>query len=224
MAEVRDEAFLLRRVAYGDSSCIIHILAGTHGRLSLMARGARRANSPFRASLEPLYRLKLGWRPGRTGMGTLTEVERGSEMVGVARSLEGLQLCAVAAHLFQEGDPQGFAELQRAFGLLAERRPQDGMLAGIWSLLDDHGLLGALDHCWQCGQANEVLGWREAECRCPACGGGQVLSPGLRRAVPAFMRSPRVSLSAADLTMWTRMIQDVLRRHGIRPPHTFQAL
>jgi DNA repair protein RecO (recombination protein O) len=219
VTEFRDDAFLLRRVAYGDSSYIIHVLARTHGRLALMARGARRSNSPFRASLEPLYRLELGWRPGRTGMGTLTDIERGCEMVDAAHSPEGLQLCAVAAHLFQEGDPQGFAELQRAFGMLAERKPQDGMLAGIWALLDDHGLLGPLDRCWHCGRESEVLGWKEAECRCPACGGGEPLSPGLRRAVPALMRSPRVSLSRVDLTMWARMIQDVLRLHGIRSLH-----
>jgi len=91
------------------------------------------------------------------------------------------------------------------------------MLAGVWSLLDDHGLLGPLDHCWQCGSASEQLFWSEAECRCKVCGGGEMLNPGLRRAVPAVMTSARVKLSAADLTMWARMIQDVLRRHGIRP-------
>jgi DNA repair protein RecO (recombination protein O) len=217
MVEYRDNAFLLRRIAYGDSSYIIHILARIHGRLALMARGARRAKSPFRASLEPLYALQLTWRPGRTGMGTLIDVERGTAMVDGSRSPEGLQLCAVAAHLFQEGDPQGFDEMQRAFAMLAARAPQGGMLAGVWSLLDDQGLLGPLDHCWHCGRASDVLAWNEAECRCAACGGGEPLSLGLRRAVPAFMQSPRVSLSAADLTMWGRMIQDVLRQHGIRP-------
>lgn len=224
MAEFRDEAFLLRRVAYGDSSYIIHVLAKAHGRLPLMARGARRPKSPFRSTLEPLLELQVSWRPGRTGMGTLVDVERGAAVVDGTRSPEGLQLCAVAAQLFQEGDPQGFAELQHAFALLDERKPQDGMLAGVWSLLDDHGLLGSLDCCWHCGRESEVLGWQEAECRCPACGGGESLSLGLRRAVPALMGSPRVSLTKADLTMWTRMIQDVLRQHGIRSLHMAQII
>jgi len=221
MAELRDDAFLLRRVAYGDSSYIIHVLSRTHGRLSLMARGARRAKSPFRASLEPLYELHLGWRPGRTGMGTLSDADRGAPVVDAALSPEGLQLCAVAASLYQEGDPQGFEELSNAFAVLTARTPRagtpGGMLAGVWSLLDAQGLLGPLDHCWQCGQACDDLCWHAAECRCEACGGGQSLSRGIRRAIPALMQSAGVSLSSADLTMWAGMIQDVLRRHGIRP-------
>jgi len=222
MAELQDDAFLLRRVAFGDSSYIIHALCRNHGRICLMARGARRSKSPFRASLEPLYALQLSWRPGRTGMGSLSDVQRGAEMVDGAHSPEGLQLCAVASHLYQEGDPQGYIELQRAYELLASRTASlSGMLAGVWSLLDDQGLLGPLDHCWQCGEPCEDLAWHAAECRCMACGGGERLSRGIRRAIPAFMQSPRVTLSPADLTMWAGMIQDVLRRHGIRPLNTF---
>lgn len=217
MADPDDDAFLLRRVAFGDSSYIIHVLSRSHGRLALMARGARRAKSPFRASLEPLYALHICWRPGRTGMGTLMDVQRGAALVDGAHSPEGLQLCAVAAHLYQEGDPQGFVELQRAFEVLAERPHLSGVLAGVWSLLGDQGLLGPLDHCWQCGEACEDLAWHAAECCCRDCGGGEVLSRGLRRSVPAFMQSTRVAMSSADLTTWAGMIQDVLRRHGIRP-------
>ncbi|HCS12452.1 MAG: DNA repair protein RecO [Zetaproteobacteria bacterium CG06_land_8_20_14_3_00_59_53] len=217
MAELSDDAFLLRRVAFGDSSYIIHALCRHHGRISLMARGARRAKSPFRASLEPLYALRISWHPGRTGMGNLSDVQRGAAMVDGAHSPEALQLCAVAAHLYQEGDPQGFVELQRAFEVLAERPHQAGVLAGVWSLLDDQGLLGPLDHCWQCGEPCEDLAWHAAECRCASCGGGEALSRGLRRSIPAFMQSTRVAMSPADLTAWAGMIQDVLRRHGIRP-------
>lgn len=217
MSEIEDDAFLLRRVAFGDSSYIIHVLCRHHGRLALMARGARRARSPFRATLEPLYALHLSWRPGRTGMGALSDVLRGEPMVDGAHSPEALQLCAVASQLYQEGDPQGYGELQRAFEVLAGRPAQAGMLAGVWSLLGEHGLLGPLDHCWQCGEPCEDLAWHAAECRCVACGGGASLSRGLRRAIPAFMQSARVNLSQADLTMWAGMIQDVLRRHGIRP-------
>jgi len=217
MAELNDDAFLLRRIAYGDTSYIIHVLGRTHGRLTLMARGARRPKSPFRATLEPLHVLRLTWRPGRTGMGTLTDIERGAELVDASHSPEGLQLCAIASHLFQDGDPHGFNELEGAFALLAGRSSQGGLLAGVWSLLSDHGFLGGLDHCWHCSEPSQQLAWFEGECRCAACGGGEILSPGLRRAVPAFMQSTRVMLSSQDLTMWARMIQDVLRRHGIRP-------
>jgi len=217
MAEFQDGGLLLRRVAYSDTSYIIHVLSRSHGRLVLMARGARRPKSPFRPGLEPLHDLRLRWRPGRTGMGTLTDVDRGEELVDAGHSLEGLQLCALASQLFLDGDPQGYDELGRAFALLEERPVQEGMLSGIWSLLSDHGLIGPLDHCWQCAEPSDVLSWHNAECCCPACGRGGSLSPGLRRAVPALMHSAGVRLSRRDLTTWQQMIQDVLRRHGIKP-------
>jgi len=40
MAEIRDDALLLRRIPYGDTSFIIHVLTREHGRISLMARAA----------------------------------------------------------------------------------------------------------------------------------------------------------------------------------------
>jgi len=217
MAELQDSALLLRRVAYGDTSYIVHFLGKTQGRFTLMARGARRPKSPFRASLEPLHELRLTWRAGRTGMGTLTDVERGGMCMDTSRSLEGLQLCAVAAQLFRDGDPHGFNELLRAFKLLAERQPDSGMLAGVWQLLSDSGLIGPLDHCWQCASAAADLGWQHAELHCPDCGGGDLVSVGLRRTIAALMHSAMVRMSARDLTMWQAMIQDVLRQHGLKP-------
>ncbi|MDQ6988081.1 MAG: DNA repair protein RecO [Mariprofundaceae bacterium] len=217
MAELQDSAWLLRRVAYGDTSYIIHFLGRTQGRFTLMARGARRPKSPFRASLEPLHALQLTWRAGRTGMGTLTDVERGEMCMDMSRSFEGLQLCAVAAQLFRDGDPHGFDELQRAFSLLAGRQPDIGLLAGVWQLLSDSGLIGPLDHCWQCANAATDLGWQNAELHCLDCGGGDVVSVGLRRAIAALMHSATVRMSVRDLTMWQAMIQDVLRRHGLKP-------
>jgi len=225
MAELKDTAFLLRRVAYGDTSYIIHFLGKTQGRFTLMARGARRPKSPFRPQLEPLHELQLSWRAGRTGMGTLTDAARGAERVDAAHGLEGLQLCAIAAQVFRDGDPHGFGELQRAFVLLSERPADIGMLTGIWQLLSDNGLIGELDHCWHCACAAEKLSWREAEMRCSDCnpdchsnrGGGALLSMGLRRAIAAVMHSTTVRMSARDLTMWQGMIQDVLRQHGLKP-------
>jgi len=217
MAEIKDTAFLLRRVAYGDTSYIMHFLGKNQGRFTLMARGARRPKSPFRPQLEPLHELRLSWRAGRTGMGTLTDAARGIERVDAAHGLEGLQLCAIAAQIFQDGDPHGFDELQRAFSLLSERPADIGMLTGIWQLLSDNGLIGELDHCWHCASAAEELSWREAEMRCSGCGGGVPLSAGLRRTIAAVMNSTTVRMSARDLTMWQQMIQDVLRQHGLKP-------
>lgn len=217
MAEIRDNALLLRRIPYGDTSLIVHVLAGEHGRMPLMARGARRARSPFRAALVPLCELMIAWRPGRTGMGTLVDVERGEALLEEARGFEGLQMNALAAGLFREGETHGYAELKYALCLLNERQGDSGLLAGAWNLLQQEGWLGPLDHCWHCARSANQLTWSNAELRCTACGSGPALSPGLRKGILGHMQNSKVYLPSHDLAMWRQMIQDMLRYHGLKP-------
>jgi len=217
MADIRDAALLLRRIPYGDTSFIIHVLAREHGRISLMARGARRAKSPFRAALAPLCKLMIAWRPGRTGMGTLMDAERGAALLEEERSLEGLQLNALAAGLFREGEAHGYAELIHALGILKDRKQDSGILAGAWDLLQKEGWVGSLDHCWHCANAGDTFQWRNAELCCPACGKGMALSAGLRKGILGHMHHPKVYLPPCDLEMWRQMIQDILCHHGLKP-------
>lgn len=217
MTEIRDDALLLRRIPYGDTSFIIHVLTREHGRISLMARAARRAKSPFRATLAPLCKLTISWRPGRTGMGTLVDVERGNALLEETRNLEGLQLNALAAGLFREGGVHGYVELSHACRILGERKEDSGLLAGAWDLLQKEGWLGSLDHCWHCANAANQLIWSNAELRCTACGSGPELGPGLRKGILGHMQSSKVYLPSHDLAMWRQMIQDVLCHHGLKP-------
>ena len=46
-------AILLRSVAYGEADRIVTLLTDAHGKVALMARGARRSQRRFAGSLEP---------------------------------------------------------------------------------------------------------------------------------------------------------------------------
>jgi len=223
MAENRDRALLLRRIPYSDTSLICHFLTAGHGRITVMARGARRPKSSFRASLEPLHDLQLSWRPGRTGMGTLTDVQRGSSLIEPGLALAGLELLAMASRLFQEGDPHGFDETTVAIKLLAERGQQQGLLAAVWFLLDAAGWLGNLSHCWQCGcEADQRMVWHQAQLICANCGSGMPVSLGLRKSIAAVLSGGQIRLSAADSATWQEMIRQVLKRHSIKPTDSFK--
>jgi len=217
MAEIRDNALLLRRIPYSDTSLVVHIVAEYHGRLSLMARGARRMKSPFRATLEPLYILGLRWRPGRTGMGTLIEAGRGCCLLPESHHMAGLNTLAIASQLFREGDRHGYAELCEAMMLLGKRPADSGRLAAIWYLLGCGGWLGTLDHCWICGGKSDVRQWSHGKLHCAACGQGQSISPGLLRGIHGHMQSPRVYLPQQDMAAWSMIIQDTLQAHGLKP-------
>ncbi len=217
MAEIRDDALLLRRIPYSETSLICYFLTAEHGRITVMARGARRPKNNFRASLEPLYDLQVSWRTGRTGMGTLVDIQRGCSLLQPALSLHGLELLAMASRLFQEGDPQGFDETKAALLLLAERGQHQGLPGAVWFLLDVAGWLGDLSHCWQCGrEAEQIMFWQHARLVCGQCGQGMPVSMGLRKSIAAVVSGGSVRLSAGDVDSWHTMIRQLLNEHGIK--------
>jgi len=223
VAELQDHALLLRRIPYGDTSLICHFLTEQHGRIALMARGARRPKSAFRASLEPLYALNIVWRPGRSGMGTLSDVQRGPAYLDVSQSMDGLELLAIASRLFHEGDSQGFEELIASLHVLAEQQSV-GFLMAVWSMLDAAGWLGDLSHCWQCGSSVEqAMCWNQAQLLCTSCGSGMTISTGLRKSIVAVLSGQQVRFSIADANSWSEMIRQVLKRHDIRLTDSFKS-
>lgn len=217
----------MRRIPYKDTSLILQLLTRNHGRIALMARGGRRLKSPLRAALAPLHRLELVWRPGRTGMGTLIEARRHEILLDESAMLTGLEVLAIAAGLFQEGDQHGYAESCRALHLLQQRSGEAGRCAAVWGLLHECGWIGELNHCWHCGMAvaeSEAGRWQGGELMCEACGSGMSVPAGLRRGITGYLDSPNVRLSRADIASWWQMIRDVLRRHGVKQIPAYESV
>ncbi len=223
MAEIRDDALLLRRIPFSDTSLICHFLTAEHGRIAVMVRGARRPKSAFRASLEPLHALQISWRPGRTGMGTLVDIQRGRCLLEPSLALHGLELLAIASRLFQEGDPHGFEETQAGLSLLAERGSEQGLCAAMWSLLDAAGWVGDLSHCWHCGEAVDgALFWQHGQLLGQCCGKGMRISVGLRKSIATVLNGGHVRFSANDADTWCTMIRLALQAHGIKATDSFK--
>jgi DNA repair protein RecO (recombination protein O) len=57
-------AFLLHAHPYSETSLVIDVFARDHGRLALLARGARRPRSAMRGVLMAFQPLELGWHGG----------------------------------------------------------------------------------------------------------------------------------------------------------------
>jgi DNA repair protein RecO (recombination protein O) len=73
-------AFLLHAYPYSETSLILEIFARDHGRLALLARGARRPRSALRGVLLAFQPLELGWFGG----GEVKTLARAEWMGGVA--------------------------------------------------------------------------------------------------------------------------------------------
>ena len=61
------EAILLRAVDFGESDRIAHLLTPEFGRLTVIAKGARRSFRRFPGTLDVFNHLRIAGRPGRRG-------------------------------------------------------------------------------------------------------------------------------------------------------------
>ena len=70
-----DECFLLHQRAYGETSVIAEVFSRKNGKMSLMARGAKKPKSKFFGYLAPFTKLKFTCS-GRSDLKTLTNIDR----------------------------------------------------------------------------------------------------------------------------------------------------
>jgi DNA repair protein RecO (recombination protein O) len=61
--ELQDEGYILHGRAYHETSLLLEVVTAEHGRLGLVARGARRSRGGLAGSLQPFHRLQLRWSP-----------------------------------------------------------------------------------------------------------------------------------------------------------------
>jgi DNA repair protein RecO (recombination protein O) len=100
-------AWVLHHRPFRDTSRILDIFSREHGRLSLVARGARAAKSRLRGILRPFTPLSLSW-VSRSDLGTLT----GAELLESPLTLSGDALMSgyyvneLLLKLLHKHDPQ----------------------------------------------------------------------------------------------------------------------
>ncbi len=82
-----EAAWILHHYPYRDSSLLLEVFTREHGRIGLVARGARSARGRWRSQLQMLRPLLLSWNM-RGELGTLTD----AEPRGALRVLPGRQI------------------------------------------------------------------------------------------------------------------------------------
>ena len=68
-------AWILSTRAYRDTSIIADCFSLNHGRLSVIAKGAKQTRSRYRGLLQPFRRMQLSWIEGNSELFTLTDIE-----------------------------------------------------------------------------------------------------------------------------------------------------
>jgi len=77
-------AYVLHRRAYRETSFLVELFALEYGRLTVIARGVRKAQSAWQGLLQPFIPLLVSWS-GKTELLTLTHAEANREI----KSLQG---------------------------------------------------------------------------------------------------------------------------------------
>jgi DNA repair protein RecO (recombination protein O) len=100
------EAFVLHAYPYRETSLLVEILARRAGRMTLVARGARRPRSPTRGALMAFQPLSLSWY-GKGEVKTLAQAEwmGGQALLGGEALLCGFYLNELLVRLLAREDP-----------------------------------------------------------------------------------------------------------------------
>jgi DNA repair protein RecO (recombination protein O) len=111
--------YILHQRPWRETSLILEVFSRDHGRLGLVARGARRSTNRQRWLFQPFRRLNLAWVMRRE-LGTLTHVEAadGHEPPAGAAVMAGFYLNELLLRLLHRHEPH--AELFDAYAAALE--------------------------------------------------------------------------------------------------------
>ncbi len=178
---MRTEALVLRAIDFGESDRVLHLLTPAAGRLTAIAKGARRSVKRFAGSLDVLNRVRIEVAPRRraAAMARLEQARLVHWHPGLRERPGRFALACYLAELFDRLAPEGAAPREAAalydFGLralaLIERAEPDPRLRVLIELraLDALGLRPELERCVRCGREPEAFHVPEGGAVCGAC-------------------------------------------------------
>lgn len=200
---------VLRTTPLRESDLLVTLFTDTHGRVSAVARGARRSQRRFAGALSLLVLAKL--RLGRRPHGDLwslegAEIERewtqlSSDVVAVAHASYVAELVGALVPP-EQPDPHALEVIIALWDALAAGGPSPGALRMVELVLLDHaGHRPALDQCAACGatdlDAGAVFDPTRGGAICRRCAASS-RGPGVRGLEPATRAYLRAAADAED--------------------------
>jgi DNA repair protein RecO (recombination protein O) len=123
-------ATLLRKRRFSDTSLIVSWCTASRGCIQTVAKGARRAKSPFAGKLDLFFEAEISFIPSRkSNLHTLTEVALKNTFPGIREKYLRTQVAAYFVELVEicterdHSEPELFALLSRAFRYLDAKDP-----------------------------------------------------------------------------------------------------
>jgi len=191
---LQTEALILRSVDFGESDRILHLLIPDSGRLTVIAKGARRSVRRFAGTLDLFNHLRVQVDLRRpTTMARLDQARLIESFDALRVDPARFGLGCYLLELFDRLAPDGGngSDMRRLFGFALEAlraisvRPPNSRLRTLVELraLDALGLRPELRHCVRCGEVTgrEALVDFHVADGGPVCGACAVRLDGLLR-------------------------------------------
>jgi DNA repair protein RecO (recombination protein O) len=222
-------ALVLGRVAYGESDLVLTLFTERLGRVSAIARGARRSQKRFAGALEPMHTLavRLDERP-RAELLVLSESILKAPRGRLVSDLERMQAAGRALAWVRRAAPPRTPEPEvwRVLVDLLDRldrsdRPSELDLAetGL-SLLAAFGWGLEFERCVRCGRVCEpgrpaLVDAARGGLVCRACGGARLRIEGaVRERLRRAQTSKTDVLIASDAEIALEILESALRAHA----------
>lgn len=163
MASIACEAVLLRAVEFGESDLVVHLLTADTGRLTAIAKSARKSLRRFPGTLDLFNRLAIEGRTRpRGGMGFLERARLVDPHLGLRRDPARYALASFLVELLDRLSPEALetAEARPLFALASESlalvervRPTPSLRILLeLRVLEALGLRPELERCVRCGR------------------------------------------------------------------------
>lgn len=143
-------AYVLHQRDYRETSLLIEVFSSLYGRVTLVAKGARRQQSRIGGSLHAFRPLKIAWsRRGEMGTLTAAEAEGPSWRLFGRKLISAFYLNEVIMRLLPQDDPHPglFQSYQEVLSTVAQTASEEPALRIFEKrLLDELGYGLVLDH------------------------------------------------------------------------------
>ena len=158
MSTYQADAIVLRRLDYGDADRILTLLTREEGKLSAIAKGARRPRTRSGANLDLFTRSRLLLARGRN-LDVVAQAERRADSRHIAGNLERTAYASLVAEIVDK--------------VLEERHPVDDifdLVAETLANLNRTQRSARADVAWFLMRMLDILGYQPQLESCPSCG------------------------------------------------------
>lgn len=219
----------MHRVEYGESDLIVQVFSEALGRVSVLAKGARKSQRRF-GSLEPFHTLKLTFAE-RAGaeLVTLREASLERPRFGLVANLESLEVAARGLRFLRRGtgprspEPALFQRTERFLDQIIESPNSATLWLGAYGLDLLTALGWGLDFsaCVSCGKPcavgqSALVHPARGGLMCRACGGGPLrMSASLREFLSTESGTPSGAalLDNKDIDTILEIVERALSSH-----------